>query len=229
MTVASFDFEQGEILNINKPVDWTSFDVVKKIRNHIKPAKVGHAGTLDPFATGVLLVCTGKATRRVQELMELQKEYVATMEFGKATDTYDVTGKVMHEKDASGVTVEDVKRVRARYEGRVEQVPPMYSAVKVKGERLYKLARRGEEVPRQSRKVYIYKLELLDFSNPYLQLKIVCSKGTYIRALAHEMGKEVGPGAYLTELTRTRIGPYRIEDAYSIQDFIKQLQTPAIH
>jgi len=229
MTVPSFDFEQGEILNIDKPVDWTSFDVVKKIRSHIKPAKVGHAGTLDPFATGVLLICTGKATRRVQELMELQKEYVATMEFGKATDTYDVTGKVLLEKDASGVTLEDVKRVCARFEGQVEQVPPMYSAVKVKGERLYKLARRGEEVSRKARKVYIYKLELLDFSNPFLQLKIVCSKGTYIRALAHEMGEEIGTGAYLTELTRTRIGPYRIEDAYSISDFIKQLQTPAVH
>lgn len=229
MTIASFDFTEGEILNINKPEGWTSFDVVKKVRNQIKPAKVGHAGTLDPFATGVLLVCTGKATKRVQELMELQKEYVATVELGKTTDTFDVTGTVLSEADPAGITMDDVRRVQARFEGQIEQVPPMYSAVKVNGERLYNLARRGEEVPRKARKVYIYKLDLLDFAVPYLQFKIVCSKGTYIRALADEMGKELGTGAYLKTLCRTRIGPYRLEDAYSLSDFIEQLQTSAVN
>lgn len=226
MISSPLDFERGQILNIDKPRDWTSFDVVKKIRGYIKPAKVGHAGTLDPFATGVLLVCTGKGTKKVQELMNLDKEYLATVEFGKTTDTFDVTGIVLKERDCSNVTRDKIQKVCLRFQGEIEQIPPMYSALKVDGERLYKKARRGETVKREPRKVHIYKIEVTDFRNPFLELKVVCSKGTYIRALANDMGELLGCGAFLKELTRTRIGPYKIEDAYSIQKFIQTVKRP---
>ena len=220
----SFDFELGEILNINKPVGWTSFDVVKKIRGQLNIKKVGHAGTLDPFATGVLLICTGRATKKVEDLMNLKKEYIARIEFGKTTDSYDLTGTIVSERSADNLELENINQVIKQFHGEIYQTPPMYSAVKVNGERLYKLARRGEVVERKPRKIRIYQTDVIDFRNPFLKLRIVCSRGTYIRALANDMGEILGCGGYLTSLTRTRVGDYKLEDSFEIQDLIRDIK-----
>lgn len=220
----SFDFELGEILNINKPVGWTSFDVVKKIRGQLNIKKVGHAGTLDPFATGVLLICTGRATKKVEDLMNLKKEYIARIEFGKTTDSYDLTGTIVSERSADNLELENIKQVIKQFDGEIYQTPPMYSAVKVNGERLYKLARRGEVVERKPRKIRIYQTDVIDFRNPFLKLRIVCSRGTYIRALANDMGEILGCGGYLTSLTRTRVGDYKLEDSFEIKDLIREIK-----
>lgn len=220
----SFDFELGEILNINKPVGWTSFDVVKKIRGQLNIKKVGHAGTLDPFATGVLLICTGRATKKVEDLMNLKKEYIARIEFGKTTDSYDLTGTILSERSADNLELENINQVIKQFHGEIYQTPPMYSAVKVNGERLYKLARRGEVVERKPRKIRIYQTDVIDFRNPFLKLRIVCSRGTYIRALANDMGEILGCGGYLTSLTRTRVGDYKLEDSFEIKDLIREIK-----
>ena len=220
----SFDFELGEILNINKPVGWTSFDVVKKIRGQLNIKKVGHAGTLDPFATGVLLICTGRATKKVEDLMNLKKEYIARIEFGKTTDSYDLTGTILSERSADNLELENINQVIKQFHGEIYQTPPMYSAVKVNGERLYKLARRGEVVERKPRKIKIYQTDVIDFRNPFLKLRIVCSRGTYIRALANDMGEILGCGGYLTSLTRTRVGDYKLEDSFEIKDLIRDIK-----
>lgn len=220
----SFDFELGEILNINKPVGWTSFDVVKKIRGQLNIKKVGHAGTLDPFATGVLLICTGRATKKVEDLMNLKKEYIARIEFGKTTDSYDLTGTIVSERSADNLELENINQVIKQFHGEIYQTPPMYSAVKVNGERLYKLARRGEVVERKPRKIRIYQTDVIDFRNPFLKLRIVCSRGTYIRALANDMGEILGCGGYLTSLTRTRVGDYKLEDSFEIKDLIRDIK-----
>jgi len=221
---ASFDFERGEVLNINKPTDWTSFDVVKKIRGQLKIRKVGHAGTLDPFATGILLICTGRATKKVEELMNLKKEYIAKIEFGKTTDSYDLTGTILCERSAESLKLENISQVLKQFHGEIYQTPPMYSAVKVNGQRLYKLARRGEVVERKPRKIRIYQTDVIDFRNPFLKLRIVCSRGTYIRALANDMGEILGCGGYLTALTRTRVGDYKLEDSFEIRDLIQEIK-----
>ncbi|MCH8018539.1 tRNA pseudouridine(55) synthase TruB [candidate division KSB1 bacterium] len=220
----SFDFELGEILNINKPVGWTSFDVVKKIRGQLNIKKVGHAGTLDPFATGVLLICTGRATKKVEDLMNLKKEYIARIEFGKTTDSYDLTGTILSERSADNLELENINQVIKQFHGEIYQTPPMYSAVKVNGERLYKLARRGEVVERKPRKIRIYQTDVINFRNPFLKLRIVCSRGTYIRALANDMGEILGCGGYLTSLTRTRVGDYKLEDSFEIKDLIREIK-----
>lgn len=218
-------FEQGEIININKPADWTSFDVVKKIRNVIRVKKVGHAGTLDPFATGVLLICTGKATKRVNRLMGLEKEYVATILLGKKSDTYDRTGKIeVVTENVEHVSREDIEKVLQKYIGLIEQRIPPYSAAKRGGKRLYELARKGELVENLTKKVEISEIEILDFQPPYLKIRLRCSKGTYVRSLADDIGRDLGTGALLYELKRTRIGPYSVEGAWNIDEFIRQVK-----
>lgn len=221
---SSFDFERGEVLNINKPAGWTSFDVVKKVRCQLGIRKVGHAGTLDPFATGVLLICTGRATKRVEKLMNLDKEYIACIEFGKVTDTFDCTGTVLTKRDASHLTLEDVKSACEEFQGEIFQTPPMFSAVKVKGERLYNLARKGVVVPRKARKICVYDFEILNYENPFLRLKVVCSRGTYIRAIANDMGEMLGCGGFLKELTRTRIGNYCVEESLEISKLVRDVK-----
>ncbi len=223
MTAAIFNFSAGEILNINKPEGWTSFDVVKKIRTAVRVKKVGHAGTLDPFASGVLLVCTGAATKQVQDLMNCDKEYVADIVLGKTTDTYDRTGVVLSEADSRDVEITQIQEAIKNFEGEIFQTPPMYSAIKVKGQRLYKLARRGEVIDRSPRKINIHRLELLNFENSKIMLRVVCSKGTYIRSLAQDLGQWLGCGAYLESLVRMRIGPYRIEEAWSMDGLITKI------
>lgn len=216
----TIDYEKGEILNINKPEGWSSFDVVKKIRNHLKVKKVGHAGTLDPFATGVLLICTGKATKKVSQLMGQKKEYVTEIELGKTTDTYDCTGVVVKETTDVNINREKVEQICQRFVGESYQIPPMYSAIKVGGKRLYQLARQGKTIARTPRKICIYEMEVLDFENPIIKLRVVCSKGTYLRSLAFDIGELTGYGAHLKSLVRTRIGNFHIESSYSINELL---------
>ena len=196
----------------------TSFGVVAKIRAWTHCKKVGHAGTLDPFASGVLLVCTGKATKRVSELMELEKEYEGVIELGKITETDDIEGKILQRRPVPSFSLEDIKSVLKKFVGEIDQIPPMYSALKKNGVRLYKLARKGKVVHREPRKVNIYEIELLEWNNPFLKIKVKCSSGTYIRALARDIGENLGVGGYLKILCRNRIGTYTIQDSYSLNE-----------
>lgn len=221
----TWDFEKGEIININKPENWTSFDVVKKIRNTIKVKKVGHAGTLDPFATGVLIICTGNATRKVTRLMGLEKEYEAVILLGQRSNTYDRTGtieKIMD--DVNHITREQVEAVLQKYIGKIEQRIPPFSAAKVGGKRLYELARKGRMVENLTKPVEIFEISVLDFTPPYLRLRLRCGKGTYVRTLADDLGRDLGTGALLLELKRTRIGPYSLDGAWSVEEFVKQVE-----
>lgn len=209
----------GHILPFNKPEDWTSFDVVNKLRNMTRVKKVGHAGTLDPFATGLLLICFGKATKQVEGLMNLEKEYVGTVALGVETDSHDVTGKVVKDGGERDFTAEEIAGALSSFTGEIEQIPPMFSAIRHKGKRLYELARQGEVVERKAKAVTIYELHMLSLKDGELELKIRCSRGTYIRALARDIGRALGTFGYLKSLVRTRIGKYTLEDSYSIQTF----------
>ena len=205
------------VLNVNKPTGWTSHDVVLKIRHIIRESKVGHTGTLDPLATGVLLVCIGKATKIAQYLTREEKEYVASLTLGITTDTLDADGTVLKERTVD-VTGSDFEDVLSSFQGEIEQTPPMYSAVKHAGRRLYELARSGERVDRAPRKVHIFGIDLLDHSNHEVTLRIRCSKGTYIRSLASDIGEKLGCGAHIRALQRTVVGRFRIEDSLTMED-----------
>jgi tRNA pseudouridine55 synthase len=204
------------ILNINKPRDMTSFQVVAKVKWLCREKQAGHAGTLDPQATGVLPVCLGQATRIIEYLFDATKSYRAQVELGITTDTYDAAGKVIHVADAARIRREMVEGVLAQYRGTIQQVPPMYSAIKHKGKPLYKLARSGIEVERRSRSAHIYNLEISGWEPPVVTLEIVCSKGTYVRSLANDIGEALGCGAHLKSLVRPRVGPFTIEDALTL-------------
>ncbi len=222
MKTRNFDFESGEVLNINKPAGMTSFDVVREIRRHFRIKKVGHAGTLDPFATGVLLILTGKATKQFSKIMGMEKEYVAEIEFGAETDTLDIDGTVVFkDENLPEITREELEGVLRQFEGEIEQIPPVYSAIKYKGRRLYKYARAGVQIKPEPRLVQIKKIRLLDFDWPVIKLNVTCSKGTYIRALARDIGKAVGTRAYLRSLVRTRVGDYRLEDSIALDDLLR--------
>ena len=210
--------DSGEILVIRKPAHWTSFDVVRKIRSITRIKKVGHAGTLDPFAEGVLLICVGPATKQVDRLMDLHKEYVAEILLGKQTDTLDPEGKVVQEAPIPKLNEAMLKAVLQSFVGEIEQEIPAYSAAKFQGTRLYKLARKGKAVPRLFKTVRIYELELLDWGKDFLKIRILCSRGTYVRTLARDIANKLGTVGYLRALVRTRIGPYRLEEALSIQE-----------
>lgn len=220
-----FDFANGAVLNINKPVGWTSFDVVKKIRNLTRVKKVGHAGTLDPFATGVLIVCTGPATKRINKFVEDKKEYIGEIFLGLETDTYDSTGKIVKKYDGHDIPdISVVEKILNRYKGQIEQVPPMFSALKVKGKRLYKYAREGKTIERKARNVEVFEFELLQYKYPLIKVRIVCSKGTYIRSLAFDIGRDLGTGAHLKKLIRTRVGDFWLEDAWDMEKFVNLFQ-----
>jgi len=216
MTVTHFDFEAGEILNIDKPMRLTSFGVVERIRRWTGCRKVGHAGTLDPMATGVLLVCTGLATKRVSTLMLFEKVYEGTIELGTTTDTDDSEGKVINRSTVNPFPEDEIKSVLAQFKGVIDQIPPMYSAIKKNGKRLYQLARKGVIVQRDPRRVEIYEIDLLSYKRPYIQVRIRCSKGTYIRALARDIGEKLGSGGYLKNLRRLRVGPYEADKAFGL-------------
>ncbi len=205
------------ILNVNKPAGLTSFRVVAAVRRASGEKRVGHAGTLDPDATGVLPVCLGKATRVVEFLSDTSKSYRATVRLGAATDTYDASGTVTAEHDPSGVTREQVVAALAPFRGRIQQTPPMFSALKTAGRPLYRLAREGKTVERKSRAVTISRLELTGWDPPELTLELDCSRGTYVRSLAHDLGQALGCGAHLSGLVRTRVGTFTLEDAVTLE------------
>ena len=203
-------------LYINKPSDWTSHDVVAHLRRVTGEKKIGHAGTLDPFATGLLIVGVGrKATRELEKFLKQDKEYIAELHLGAASDTYDLTGKIT-ETDATPPTEDSIKNILLKFTGKQDQIPPMYSAKKIGGKKLYELARKGEEVKREPSKIIIHENELLKFDWPTLEIRVSCSSGTYIRSLAHDIGETLGTGAYLEKLERTKIGEHELKDAVDL-------------
>ena len=221
------DFIEGEILCFDKPLRWTSFDVVSKIRRQltkrlgIKKLKVGHAGTLDPLATGVMVVCTGKATKRIEELQAHVKEYVATLQFGATTPSFDLEKPIDATYPTEHITEALLREVLTRFLGRIEQVPPAFSACKVDGHRAYDLARKGKEVELKPKVLVIDEIELQSFDPEAMQatIRVVCSKGTYIRALARDIGQALDSGAHLIALRRTRVGDVKVEDCLQVEDF----------
>lgn len=206
----------GGAMLIDKQASWTSFDVVAKLRSLWKISKIGHAGTLDPLATGLLIVCCGKATKRIQEFQDKEKEYLALVKLGATTCTYDAEGEEENIKDVSHVHAQSIIEAASRFTGDIEQIPPMYSARKVQGKRLYQLARKGENIERPATHVHISSIEISDIVLPRFSMKVRCSKGTYIRTLAHDIGAVLGTGAYLESLRRTAIGEFSVDDALTI-------------
>jgi tRNA pseudouridine55 synthase len=220
-------FEQGQVLLIDKPLRWTSFDVVRKVRNLMKIKKVGHAGTLDPLATGLLIVCTGKFTKRINEYMAQEKEYTGTFTLGAITPTYDLESEPQDFKPYEHISLEDIQNATKQFIGDIQQLPPAHSAIKVDGKRLYELARKGKEVKLEPRPVRITEFEITNVQVPVVGFRVVCSTGTYIRSLANDMGVALGCGAYLSSLCRTRIGAFSLQEAKNmeqIEEWIKRHQ-----
>lgn len=228
------NFTKGEILYINKPHGWTSFDAVKRLRStllrrlKIKKLKVGHAGTLDPLATGVMLVCTGKATKLIDTLQAHVKEYVATIALGATTPSFDLETEIDATYPTAHITRELVEETLKRFTGAIEQVPPAFSACKVDGQRAYKMARRGEEVVIRPKLLVIDEIELMEFSPESITVRVVCSKGTYIRALARDIGIALGSGGHLTALRRTRVGDVSVSDCLTVPQAVELLNTVVI-
>jgi tRNA pseudouridine55 synthase len=217
-------FEEGKVLLINKPLQWTSFDAVRKIRNLIRIKKVGHAGTLDPLATGLLIVCTGKFTKKINEYMAKEKEYTGTFTLGATTPTYDLESEPVDFQPTEDLDEKTIKSTTAKFTGDILQIPPAHSAIKVDGKRVYELARQGKEVKLEPRKVTISQFEITKIEKPLVYFRVVCSTGTYIRSLANDFGKELGCGAYLSSLCRTRIGEFRVEDSLSMKEFEDEIK-----
>lgn len=215
---------EGGLLLIDKPRGWTSFDVVKKIRHLTHGRRTGHAGTLDPMATGLLLICTGKKTREIQQFVGLEKEYEAEMELGANTASYDAETPVDRRRSLEGISEEQVRQVMREFVGLQRQLPPMWSAAKVKGRRLYQYARKGVEIPRQPREVMITAIIPTLIALPRVAFTVTCSKGTYIRTLVNDIGERLGCGAFLASLRRTRIGPYLLRDAMTIERLVDTWQ-----
>ena len=223
------DFESGVVLLINKEINWTSFDVVKKIKNllkekfRFKKIKVGHAGTLDPLATGLLVICTGRSTKMISEIQNQKKEYMGELTIGATTPSYDLETEIDKIYDISNISVSDISSKTKLFIGEILQKPPIFSAIKVKGERLYEKARRGEKINIKKRKITIYNFKLTEILLPKIHFIIECSKGTYIRSIAHDFGKALNNGAHLSKLVRTKIGEFDLEDAKSIIEFENEL------
>lgn len=216
--VRTLDFENGEILLIDKPLNWTSFDVVHRVRDLFHVKKVGHAGTLDPKATGLLILCTGKKTKSIDGFTGQEKEYEGIMQLGATTASFDSETPEQNAKDFLSVTEEQIQNVFRGFIGPHLQTPPMYSAVKYGGKPLYKYARRGRTMERQSREIVIAKFDLVKMDLPFIHFRVACSKGTYIRAMVDECGSKLGCGAYLKELRRTRIGTLSLQQALHMED-----------
>lgn len=218
-------FAEGKVLLIDKPLRWTSFDVVKKIRILTGISKVGHAGTLDPLATGLLIVCTGKFTKQINTYMAQEKEYTGHITLGAVTPTYDLESAPEQERPWSHLTVTDIRAAVAGFTGEIQQVPPAHSAIKKEGKPAYLLARKGKEVKLEPRKVTISAFDITCLEGPVVHFRVVCSTGTYIRSLAHDLGQALGCGAHLSSLRRTRIGAFRVEDALSIKAFEESVRS----
>ncbi len=212
-------FEEGKVILINKPLRWTSFDVIRKIRNLIRIKKVGHAGTLDPLATGLLIVCTGKFTKKINDYMAQEKEYTGTFTLGATTASYDLEQEPENFKPTGRLTKEQIRAATAEFTGEIMQVPPAHSAIQINGKRVYELARQGKEVIIEPRKVTVKEFEICSVELPRVHFRIVCSTGTYIRSLASDLGRALGCGAYLSSLCRTRIGSFSISDSMTIEEF----------
>jgi len=217
-------FAEGKVLLINKPFRWTSFDVVRKIRNLIKIKKVGHAGTLDPLATGLLIVCTGKFTKKINEYMAQEKEYTGTITLGATTPTYDLESKPENFKPLDQITIEQLQQTAQSFTGEILQTPPIHSAIKKEGKRVYELARKGIDVKLEARPVTISEFEIVNVDLPNVEFRVVCSTGTYIRSLANDFGESLGCGGYLSSLCRTRIGNFLLKNAVSIAEFEKEVK-----
>jgi tRNA pseudouridine55 synthase len=215
----------GEVFLIDKPLEWTSFDVVKKVRNALKIKKVGHAGTLDPLASGLLIVCAGKQTKQIENYMGQEKEYTGTFVIGATTESFDLEKPVVPVADPSHITLEEVKKAAEKLSGDILQVPPMHSAIKVGGKRVYESARKGLEVKMEARPVRVSEFEITGFEGNEVHFRIVCSKGTYIRSLARDLGEILGVGAYMKSLCRTRIGEFRLQDSKDLTVLIEEIKS----
>ncbi len=220
----NFNFEQGEILLVNKPYKWTSFDVVNLVRNYIrkqlgiKKIKIGHSGTLDPLASGLLILCTGRMTKRIEEFKEFDKEYTGTIVLGATTASFDLEKEIDYNYPWEHITKDDILSAVAKLTGSYDQLPPVFSAKKIKGKRAYDYARKNQEVVMQPKRITISAFEVQELNLPQVHFRVSCSKGTYIRALARDLGLALNTGAHLSALCRTRIGPYHLRDAYDIED-----------
>ena len=210
--------DAGKVLLINKPLTWTSFDVVNKLRYKLKTKKIGHAGTLDPLATGLLIICVGKMTKRIDEFMGQEKEYTGKFVLGKTTPSFDLETEISETKDIAHLTEEMIRNAVLPFIGKISQLPPMHSAIKIGGKRAYQFARRGEEVLLAPRAVEVREFEITSIALPEVSFRISCSKGTYIRSLARDLGNSLGVGAYLSSLCRTRIGTFSLKEALEVSD-----------
>ena len=225
-----YDFKAGTVLLVDKPQTWTSFDVVNKIRHSIKKRlgikkiKVGHAGTLDPMATGLLIICTGKATKTIDSYQGMPKTYTGTIQLGATTPSYDAETPIDNHYPIEHITEEMIEEARQQFLGALEQIPPVFSAIKVDGQPLYKKARKGIEVKVDPRPVHIYTFEITKIALPEIEFRVECSKGTYIRSLAHDFGKALNSGAHLIGLRRTQIGKYQVDDAWTVEDLVKHVK-----
>ncbi|MBD2724059.1 tRNA pseudouridine(55) synthase TruB [Hymenobacter armeniacus] len=224
-TLADFDFETGEVLLLDKPLTWTSFDVVRKVKNALRIKKIGHAGTLDPLATGLLILCTGKKTKEIDLIQAQEKEYTGTFRLGETTPSFDLETAVDMARPYAHLTEEQIRAAVLPFLGLIQQTPPLFSAVKIDGKRAYEIARQGLEAEIKSKTVEIKAFELTRIALPEVDFRIVCSKGTYVRSLARDFGLALGCGAHLTRLVRTRIGEYRVEDAFTLEA-IQALRPP---
>jgi tRNA pseudouridine55 synthase len=226
------EFKAGQILLFDKPLEWTSFQLVNKVRwlirknFRIKKIKVGHAGTLDPLASGLLILCTGKATKRIEELQGQEKEYTGSFTLGATTPSYDMETEVDETFPTDHLTSEKIEAATTAFLGDIQQRPPVFSALKKDGKRLYEYARSGEEVEIPTRTINISEFEITEIDLPKVHFRVVCSKGTYIRSLAHDFGKELKSGAYLSTLRRTRIGNYKVENALTVDSFVNEYLSP---
>jgi tRNA pseudouridine55 synthase len=221
------EFAEGKVLLIDKPFRWTSFDVIRKIRNLIRIKKVGHAGTLDPLATGLLIVCTGKFTKKINEYMAQEKEYTGIITLGAVTPTYDLESEPQNFKPFDHISIEQLQQATEKFKGNILQTPPIHSAIKVEGKRVYELARRGVDVKLEARPVTISRFEIVKVELPQVEFRIVCSTGTYIRSLANDFGEALGCGGYLSSLCRTRIGDFLLKDAMTMEAFEKEIRATA--
>ena len=219
--------DPGKILLIDKPLTWTSFDVVRKIRNLTRIKKTGHAGTLDPLATGLLIVCQGKATKKIEGIQNAEKEYIGTIHLGATTASYDLESAPTPQQDISQLTAELIKEQALTFVGFIDQVPPIFSAIKVDGKRSYDLARKGLEPELKSRRIEIKAFDITEINLPEITFRVACSKGTYIRSLAHDLGQRLGTGAYLKSLRRTKIGDYSVHDALTPDEFKDTITQPS--
>jgi len=222
-------FADGKVLLIDKPLRWTSFDVVRKIRNLIKIKKVGHAGTLDPLATGLLIVCTGKFTKKINEYMAQEKEYTGTITLGAITPTYDLESEPQNFQPFEHISAEQLQSVAQSLTGEIMQTPPIHSAIKKEGKRVYELARMGIEVKLEARPVTISKFEITNLQMPNVEFRVVCSTGTYIRSLANDFGALLGCGGYLSSLCRTRIGNFHVRDAMTMEIFESSIKSAELN